>query len=167
MSRLAVTWRAHGPGPGTDELRCQSLGGDPAWNAVSLSSRLSALRRSVYEAAMAGGRGPVAVVPYALTAVGENPDVALVRVKAYADEMGWRVAEVIFEDCRVSNPTSRGGWRRALDAVSGGFAHGIVTVDRCAVSTSDRAYEQVLEWLHVRVAFLAHVPSPGVDQDAE
>lgn len=145
MSGLAVTWRAHGPGPGTHELRRQSLCGDPAWNPVSLSSRLSALRRSVYEAAMAGRRGTVTVVLYALTAVGENPDAALARAKAYADEMRWRVAEVFFDDCGVADPAGRTGWRRTLDAIAGGFAHGIVTVDHSAVSTSDGTYEQVLE----------------------
>jgi hypothetical protein len=122
-------------------------------------ARLDALRRTVYEEAMANReKGAVSVVLYALTTVGKNPDEALSRAKAYADQMGWRTANVLFDDCGMTAPATRDGWRKAIDHVAGGYAHGILTVNRSAVGASDSEYEQVLQWLRLRVVFLAHVP---------
>ncbi|MFF3460518.1 hypothetical protein ACFYXH_40845, partial [Streptomyces sp. NPDC002730] len=103
---------------------------------------------------------PFTVIVYALTNVrGERPVRALERAQAYARYMRWRVvAGSFYDDCGMTDPMERPDLTRALRAVAGGFAQGIVTVDRAAVSAADGEYENALTFLRDHHSFLAHVP---------
>jgi hypothetical protein len=122
------------------------------------SERLSALRRSTFDLAVKCSGGPFSVVLYALTTSGKEPTATLERVRAYATAQGWRVADVAFDDCGMTEPNERAGWTKALGLLRSAHAQGVVTVDRSAVSTNDAEYEQVLRWLQDRRSFLEHVP---------
>ncbi|GHF38865.1 hypothetical protein GCM10010218_20140 [Streptomyces mashuensis] len=127
------------------------------------STRLAALRRTVFEDAIQGHNGTVKVALYALTTLRADPDPAFDAARTYAEGQRWSVLDDVFWDNHgMTDPAERPGWQAVRKLIAGGFARGIVTVSRSAVSTADREYERELEWLHERRAFLAHVPRAAV-----
>lgn len=120
--------------------------------------RLAAMRKSIQEAAVRPRTG-FKVVMYALTTSDHAPTQTIGRLRAYAGEMNWRVHPTVFYDSQATaDPLGRPAWTRAVSIVAGGFAQGVVTLDRAVVSTDERRYEEALNLFRDFQSFLAHVP---------
>lgn len=123
------------------------------------SNWLAARRRTLFEDAIkaCGTRG-VKVVAYELTTIYESPEPAFDAIRAYVRAQEWALAGMCTDREGMTVPAVRDGWLEARKLVAGGFATGIVTVSRSAISTADKEYEGELEWLAARDAFLVHLP---------
>lgn len=122
------------------------------------TARMSERRRDLL-AALSEPENGFKVVAYALTTVHHVPTNTLGRVRAYAAHKGWRVhSEPLWDGCGMTRPLERTEWQRAERLVAGGYVHGILTLDQSAVSTDNGEYEEVLNRLESRPAFIAHVP---------
>lgn len=141
----------------TDDLWCGTVPLPIATQQV----RLGRLRRSTLEIAVGRADAPYKVLLYAAVPTGEDPAPSLELAEAYAVEHGWRVTDRLVDRVATPEPWARQQWRCALKALRGGFAQGIVTVDRSAVSAADEPYEQTLHWMLDHFSFVAHVwPRP-------
>lgn len=133
----------------------------------SRATRLAGLRREHMSEVLqriAATCRPVRVAVYALADRGQDPGPDLAAVRQWVDERdGWAIASWHFDDTGPRVPLAdRPGWQQARATVSGGFASGLVTVNRNAlVLPSDHdGYEQLLDWFVRHAAFLAHIPAP-------
>jgi hypothetical protein len=122
-------------------------------------ARLSRLRQSTFDTAVNRADATYKVVLYASVAAGHDPFQALALAEEYAQERGWQVVARLTDDATDAKPWEREEWREILKALRGGFAQGVVTVDRSAVSPADEPYEQTLRWLLDHFSFVAHVQS--------
>lgn len=116
------------------------------------------MRRLSFESAVRRTGGRFSVVVYALTTAGNMPESSLDRAEQYARSCGWRVVQKIYDDCGMTEPTQRPGWREVLSLIRGASAQGVVTVDSSSVSSAPGEYEGELRWLLEHLSFLAHVP---------
>ncbi|MGW0825213.1 hypothetical protein [Streptomyces sp. NPDC002845] len=124
-------------------------------------ARLGRLRRAAMDAAVRREGARYQVVVYAVVPAGDDPAAALELAEAYARERDWCVIDRLVDEPGNSRPWAREEWRRVLKALRGGFAQGVVTIDRSAVSLADEPYEQTLHWLLDHFSFVAHVrPRP-------
>ncbi|WP_190124931.1 hypothetical protein [Streptomyces inusitatus] len=121
--------------------------------------RFFALREQLLKALIEPPKG-FPVVVYALTISNDRvPSDTFARARSYALHRGWQVrSEMLWDGCGMTEPLERPEWRRVEALIAGGFVQGVVTVGQSAVSTSALEYEQVLERLASRRAFIAHVP---------
>lgn len=120
----------------------------------------------VLGALAAKGRRPK-IVAYAAVERGEDPAPDLGACRKYAEFHGWEITGWHFDDCgRTTALEDRAGWKKIRAAVGGGFAHGIVAVNRAAVALEMEPYDAVLDWLDVNGAFLGLVLSGGPEADA-
>ncbi|WP_225637450.1 hypothetical protein [Streptomyces solaniscabiei] len=123
-------------------------------------ARYSRLCRSTLEAAVPHPQSPYKVVLYAITTVGD-PAPSLAAAEAYAHDCGWCVVDRFVDVTAATQPWARDGWNKVLAKLRGGFAQGVVTDDRSAVSDADEPYEQTLRWLFDHFSFVAHArPRP-------
>ncbi|MFF7359012.1 hypothetical protein ACFZA1_41415 [Streptomyces filipinensis] len=126
-------------------------------------ARLSRLRRSTLDTAVSRAGATYKVVLYASVAAGTDPAPVLDLAEEYARARGWLVVARLADARSAAGPGKREQWRQALKALRGGFAQGVVTVDRSTVSPTDESYEQTLHWLLDHFSFVAHVrPRPAV-----
>lgn len=108
-----------------------------------------------------GRHRTVRVAVYARAEAGGDPGPALAATREYAENTGWSIASWHFDEAARSVALDDlGGWKQAAAAVSGGFAHGVVTVDRNAVIKPGDldAYAGLLGWFERHGAFLQHLP---------
>lgn len=122
-------------------------------------ARLSRLRRSTFDTAVSRADATYKVVLYASVATGLDPCPALDLAEEYAHKQRWQVVARFADAATYARPWEREEWREILKALRGGFAQGVVTVDRSAVSPADEPYEQTLRWLLDHFSFVAHVQS--------
>lgn len=128
------------------------------------AGQLAGRRREQMVRVLAGLRGrhrTVRVAVYARTEAGGDPGRALAAAREHAENVGWSVSCWHFDEASPRAAASTlDGWKQAAAAVSGGFAHGIVTVDRDAVAPGNDhdAYAALLGWFERHGAFLQHVP---------
>lgn len=120
-------------------------------------ARLGRLRRSTLDTAVTRPGSPYKVVLYATATAGEDPAPALTLAESYSHERGWRVVGRFVDEAADTLPWTREEWPKALRTLRGGFAQGLVTVDRSAVSAADEPYEQTLIWLLDHFSFVQHV----------
>lgn len=121
----------------------------------SRQARLSRLCRSTLDAAVAHPGTPYKVVLYANTAMGD-PARSLAVAETYAHDCGWHVVGRFVDVTADAQPWARKEWLKVLHKLRGGFAQGVVTDDRSAVSAADEPYEQTLLWLFDHFSFVAH-----------
>ncbi|MDX3321155.1 hypothetical protein PV415_30050 [Streptomyces sp. ME03-5684b] len=123
-------------------------------------TRLVQLYRSTLDAAIALPEAPYKVLLYANTMVDE-PAHALAAAETYAYDRGWCVVGRFVDATTDTQPWTREEWPKVLRQLRGGFAQGVVTDGRSAVSTADEPYEQTLRWLSDHFSFIAHArPAP-------
>jgi hypothetical protein len=118
-------------------------------------ARLSQLCRSTLDTAIALPAMPYKVLLYANTMAGE-PSRALAAAETYAQDRGWHVVGRFVDVTPDTQPWERTEWPKILRKLRGGFAQGVVTADRSAVSPADEPYEQTLRWLSDHFSFIAH-----------
>jgi hypothetical protein len=122
--------------------------------------RLGQLRRSAFDAAITRHGAAFKVVLYANTTMGD-PAHSLAAAEAYAYECGWHIVGRFVDVTANPQPWAREEWPKVLRTLRGGFAQGVVTDDRSAVSVADEPYEQTLHWLFDHFSFVAHArPRP-------
>jgi hypothetical protein len=147
---------SHWPAPATSRLN------DSRWDfteppqiPANRRTRLIQLCRSTLDAAIALPEAPYKVLLYANTMVDE-PDRALAAAETYAHDRGWRVVGHFVDATAETQPWTRSEWPKVLRQLRGGFAQGVVTDGRSAVSAADESYEQTLRWLSDHFSFIAH-----------
>ncbi|MFJ4623651.1 hypothetical protein [Streptomyces sp. NPDC088812] len=123
--------------------------------------RLGRLSRSTLDIAITRPGAPFKVVVYA-NAPGGDPSRSLSAAEAYALDCGWHVVGRFVDVTTDTQPWERQEWPKVLRKLRGGFAQGVVTDDRSAVSVTDEPYEQTLRWLFDHFSFVAHArPRPA------
>ncbi|MFP1628864.1 hypothetical protein ACLB9X_27655 [Streptomyces sp. 5K101] len=126
-------------------------------------ARLGRLRRTAVDTAITKPGAPFKVVLYATAPAGQDPAPALTLAERYSHERGWHVVGRFVDEAADTPPWTREEWPKALRTLRGGFAQGLVTIDRTAVSPADEPYEKTLHWLLDHFSFVAHVrPYPAV-----
>ncbi|MFB7511163.1 hypothetical protein [Streptomyces broussonetiae] len=131
-------------------------------------SRLSALRRSVFENALAAikpGRS-VKVTTYVFADRGVDTDGAHALLTEHARDRGWIVHRERFTDESTGGPASaRPQFNLACRRAGSGFVDGVLAMGRDAMPSTDEAYEAYLHWLHRHHAFIAFLqPTTGRTQ---
>ncbi|MFE0725092.1 hypothetical protein ACFW4O_19130 [Streptomyces mutabilis] len=133
---------------------------EPPQIPTNRQTRLVQLCRSTLDAAIALPEAPYKVLLYANTMVDE-PAQALAAAETYAHDRGWHVVGRFVDATPDTQPWTREEWPKVLRQLRGGFAQGVVTDGRSAVSTADEPYEQTLRWLSDHFSFIAHAkPTP-------
>ncbi|MGW1976560.1 hypothetical protein [Streptomyces sp. NPDC001889] len=114
---------------------------------------LYALRSRINRAALTNRPGsPLPVVLYVLAAPhgrrygGPGGDEAFAEAQGYADRHRLPVHRRVLDTTGDTDPRSRPGWARALQAVADGRAHGIVAASRAHVTAITGWYTDVLHW---------------------
>lgn len=134
-------------------------------------SRLSALRRTIFEdalAAISSGR-PIKVSTYVFAGRGVDVDDTHALLAEHARERGWIVHRERFTDEPMGGPLPiRPQFNLACRHAGSGFVDGVVAIDRNAMPSTDEAYEAYLHWLHRHhfITFLqpTHGGSPWTDR---
>ncbi|MFI7278497.1 hypothetical protein [Streptomyces sp. NPDC049879] len=130
----------------------------PGFRGGRLAAQRKELMDSVVARLTATGR-QVKVIPYAVAEPGEDPGPDLALCRKYAEEQGWTLAQPHFDETgRAAALEDRPAWRQVRALVSGGFARGVVAVNRATLTMADAPYEELLTWLTVHRSFLALVP---------
>ncbi|MFE9679479.1 hypothetical protein ACFYO5_36145 [Streptomyces sp. NPDC006259] len=86
----------------------------------------------------------------------DEPACALAAAEAYAYDRGWHVVGRYVDATTDTQPWTRAEWPKVLRQLRGGFAQGVVTDGRSAVSAADEPYEQTLRWLCDHFSFIVH-----------
>ncbi|WP_128378544.1 hypothetical protein [Streptomyces cavernae] len=124
----------------------------------TIDSRLDALRRSVFEDALAAikpGR-PIKVSTYVLASHGVDVDATHALLGVHARYRGWVVHRERFTDEPTGGPLSaQPQFHLACRLAGSGFVDGVLAIDRTAMPCTDEAYEAYLHWLHCHYAFIA------------
>ncbi|MBY8889303.1 recombinase family protein [Streptomyces sp. PTM05] len=116
--------------------------------------RLQQLRIEGRHAALTPLDGPVKVVLYAMSCQESTLAEDLDRLETVARDRGWQVVRRYTDTSADAEPVLRPGWQQARGDAGSGLAHGILAVDRRAVSRADEPYERELRWLGERLTFL-------------
>ncbi|MFF5020247.1 hypothetical protein [Streptomyces sp. NPDC001165] len=122
-------------------------------------ARLTALRRSVFEDALAAikpGR-PIKVTTYVFAECGRDADALHARLAANARDRGWIVHRERFTDhpLTLGQLCTRPQFNLACRHAGSGFIDGVLAAGRDAMPSTDEAYESYLRWLHRHYAFIA------------
>ncbi|WP_406414735.1 hypothetical protein OG923_33940 (plasmid) [Streptomyces halstedii] len=128
---------------------------------LGAGSRLAAVRRTLYESALAAiGTGREArVATYVRADPGTDVEAAHALLAKYAQEQRWRVSRERFTDRPAAFPLdTRAALIGACRYAGSGYADGILASDRTALPAADETYESYLRWLHDRCAFIAFLP---------
>ncbi|MEU1203524.1 hypothetical protein ABZ446_46050 [Streptomyces sp. NPDC005813] len=131
--------------------------------APSGDTRLEILRRQ-YQREIAGSAAhhgwPVRAAPYVLAAPGAGRQRDLEMIEVHARRLGWQVTRRTFADIgQIPARTERSGFDAACRYASQGFAHGIVAINRAAITTRNDVYAHILNHPHLRGVFLAYLPA--------
>ncbi len=121
-------------------------------------ARLSALRRSVYDDALAAIRAerPVKVSTYVFATPGLDVHATHRLLAEHARDRGWVVHRECFTDEPTAGPVpARPQFNRACRHAGSGFVDGLLAVGREAMPSTDEAYEAYLRWLHRHYSFIA------------
>ncbi|MEV5880668.1 hypothetical protein AB0L75_42155 [Streptomyces sp. NPDC052101] len=131
--------------------------GEPRFRPTP-DGRLTALRRSVFEDAVAAvkpGR-PIKVTTYVFADRGVDADGVHALLAEHARDRGWVVHRERFTDGRTGCPASaRPQFYLAVRRAGSGFVDGVLAMGRDAMPSTDEAYEAYLHWLHCHHAFIA------------
>ncbi|WP_158692945.1 recombinase family protein [Streptomyces roseochromogenus] len=130
--------------------------------------RLTALRRSVFENALAAikpGR-PIKVTTYVFADLGVDTDGTHALLAEHARERGWSVDRERFTDEPTGGSAStRPQFNLAVRRAGSGFVDGVLALGRDSMPSTDEAYEAYLHWLHRHYAFIAFLqPTTGRTQ---
>ncbi|MFF8880738.1 hypothetical protein [Streptomyces flaveolus] len=123
---------------------------------VNQQARLGRLRQSTLDAAVVNPATPCKVVLYSTAAAGADTGHSLALAEDFAQNCGWRVVGRFADEDADGRPWTRREWQKALSALRGGFAQGVVTLDRSTVAPTDELYEETLLWLLDHFSFVAH-----------
>ncbi|MFI7415349.1 hypothetical protein ACIBU0_42615 [Streptomyces sp. NPDC049627] len=130
---------------------------EPRWRPT-LDARLSSLRRTVFDDAVAAvkpGR-PIKVTTYVFAGPGVDADATHTLLERHARDRGWAVHREHFTDEPMDGPIpARPQFNIACRRAGSGFVDGVLTTDRAAMPSTDEAYEAYLRWLHRHNAFVA------------
>ncbi|MET9776169.1 hypothetical protein ABZ023_18245 [Streptomyces sp. NPDC006367] len=137
---------------------------EPRFRPTS-DARLSDLRRSIYDAALAAipSDRPVRVSTYVFADPGVDADATHLRLERHAHDRGWLVHRKRFTDAPARGPLpAHPQFNRACRHAGAGYVDGVLAVDRSAMPSTDEAYEAYLRWLQRHCAFLAFLqPTSG------
>ncbi|MEU4166126.1 hypothetical protein AB0F46_04470 [Streptomyces sp. NPDC026665] len=136
--------------------------GSPALAPGLEDTRLEIVRRrfqsEIVTAAREAGR-TVRVAPYMLAEPGDERRADLELIEAHVRSLGWQLAATSFADVGQAPAIGqRPGFTKACLYAAQGFAHGIVAINRAAITTDNPAYALVLEQLRHRSVFLSYLP---------
>lgn len=126
-------------------------------------SRLSALRRQIYDDAIAAipASRPVKVSTYVFADHGLDVDATHDLLAETARSRGWHVHRERFTDTSTSGPLrTRPQFNLACRHAGSGFVDGVVTTGREAMPSTDEAYEAYLRWLQRHYTFITFLPLP-------
>ncbi|MFJ4960188.1 hypothetical protein [Streptomyces sp. NPDC088739] len=150
-------------------LSVDPLAPQPEPQLTGRSGQLAARRREALDdvlAVLARKSHRPRVVLYAATEPGEEAGPDLAACRSYVEGLGgWTVTAFHFDDCGRTVPLyERPGWKQVRASLSGGFARGVVTINRQAVALTDEPYDHLLTWLDSHRAFLDFPVRPGFDR---
>jgi hypothetical protein len=156
-----------------EELRREFWRGtpEPRFRPTS-DARLSALRRSVFEDAVAAVKRdrPIRVTTYVVAGPGVDVDATHDLLERHARDRGWAVYREHFTDEPAGGPLSaQPQFNLACRRAGSGYVDGVLATARNAMPSTDEAYEAYLRWLHRHHAFIAFLQPtfggpPWIDQ---